>query len=502
MKQGNSSIQVQKLEQRQTTSAQQILAARLTELTVEELCARIKAECEENPWLESSVSGEGSDYGGGGEMADSGGVDTPESEGREDSELNGDLETYAPDASMETERDDDFPQPQQNGQEEGRTGRDNGEELSFHDVLMQQMMEYDLTEHQQVIMEYLIGSLDPDGLLRIPLAQLADELDIYRDLPTNEREVEHVLGILQQFDPWGVGARNLCECLLIQVKRNTRLPMRSQLIRLLTEYSDELMLSHWDQIQKRMKLTNAELSVMRNSIRRLNPRPGGSVGATPVGANHQIVPDFVVTIDEVGGLHFHLNEQNVPIVTLADDYTEDSALQLAGISNEKLRQEVMAAQKFQKMRMDEGRQFIEALAIRRHSMLVTMGAILRLQKDFFLEGDENMLRPMILEDVATLAKLDISTVSRVCRSKSVDTPHGVFSLSWFFTTGVEKDGETLSVRHIMKALQEIVAGEDKRKPYSDEALTQLLKQRGYQVARRTVAKYRIQMGIPDSRLRR
>lgn len=493
MKQGGSSIQIQKLEQRQTTSAQQILAARLTELTVEELCARIKAECEDNPWLESTASGDmlGDDNEGDSMSGvDDGGESEPD-----------EAETYTPDASAESERDDDFPQPQQDGQEMSG-GRENGEELSFHDMLMQQMREYDLTDKQQTIMEYLIGSLDKDGLLRVPLGQVADELDIYHNLPTSEQEVEQVLSILQEFDPWGVGARNLCECLLIQVRHNEKLPMRSQLIKLLTDYSDELSMGHWDLIEKRMKLTHAEVTAMRSAIRRLNPRPGGSVGAVPADSNHHVVPDFIVTLDEEAGLHFHLNEQNVPIVTLADDYSYDTALQLAGITNEKIRQEVMAAQKFQQKRMDEGRLFIEALATRRHSMVVTMGAILRLQKPFFLEGDENLLRPMILEDVAKLAKLDISTVSRVCRSKTVETPHGVFGLNWFFTTGIRKDGEELSVRHIQKALQEIVAGEDKRRPFSDEALTRLLKEKGYEVARRTVAKYRIQLGIPDSRLRR
>lgn len=491
MKQGGSSIQIQKLEQRQTTSAQQILAARLTELTVEELCTRIKAECEDNPWLESSASNEGG-------MGDNTGM--AESEDKDEQDFN-EEDTYTPDASVESEHDDDFPQPQQDTQNMVG-GRDNGEELSFHDMLMQQMREYDLTDHEQVIMEYLIGSLDKDGLLRIPLDQVADELDIYRNFSTNESEVEHVLSILQEFDPWGVGARNLCECLLIQVRHNEKLPMRSQLIKLLTDYSEELSMGQWSLIEKRMKLTHAEVTAMRNSIRRLNPRPGGSIGATPADNNHHVIPDFIVTLDEDGRLSFHLNEQNLPIVTLADDYSDESALQLAGITNEKIRQEVMAAQKFQQKRMDEGRLFIEALATRRHSMVVTMGAILHLQKAFFQEGDENLLRPMILEDVASLAKLDISTVSRVCRSKTVETPHGVFGLNWFFTSRIKKDGEELSVRHIQKALQEIVASENKQKPYSDEALTKMLKEKGYEVARRTVAKYRIQLGIPDSRLRR
>lgn len=488
-RQGQS--QTQKLEQRQTTSAQQILTARLTELSVEELCARINAECEDNPWLESSSASP--DNG----AEESGPLDMDGDEsafGNED-------DTYAPDPTMESESDDDFPLPQQNG--EGGSGEPFGsEELTFHDLLIQQMREYELTEREQAILEYLIGSLDGDGLLRLPLDQVVDELEIYRNLYTNRVEVEKVLGILQQFDPWGVGAQNLVECLLIQTRRNKSLPMRSQLIRLFTEFADELNLGHWEYIQRRMKLSSAEVTAMRNSIRRLNPRPGGSVGATATDSNHHIIPDFIVRIDEEEGLSFRLNDQNLPIVTLAEDYTVESGLQQAGITNEKIKKELDEAQRFQKKRMEEGRQFIEALAMRRHSMTVTMAAILKLQKKFFLEGDMSLLRPMKLDDVAQLAKLDISTISRVCRSKSVETPHGVYPLNDFFTSKVQKDGEMLSVKHIMKALKELVDGEDKRKPYSDDALARLLQQKGYNVARRTVAKYRIQQGIPDSRLRR
>jgi len=487
---GGSTIQVQKQEQRQLASAQQILAARLTELSVEELRARISSECEDNPWLESSLPSGENDW-----------EDTHEdSHEGDDTDYNADEDTYAPDTTVESERDDDFPQPQQSNEQ--NVGRENGEELSFHDMLLQQMSEYELTEKQQVILEYLIGSLDVDGFLRLPLYQIADELDIYHGVHTNEEEVEQVLHILQNFDPWGVGARTLFECLLIQARHNKSLPMRSQIIKLLTDYTEDLSLGHWEQIKNKMKLSSSEVTVIRSTIKKLNPRPGGSIGATSLDDNHHVVPDFIVTIDEENTLHFHLNESNLPIVTLSDDFTDDSALQLAGVTSEKIRKSIIEAQRFQKNRMDEGRMFIEALAIRRQSMIVTMASILKLQKDFFLEGDENMLRPMILEDVANLTHLDISTVSRVCRSKTVETPYGVFPLNWFFTSGVEKDGESISVKNIMKTIKEIIDGEDKKKPYSDDALTRLLSEKGFKVARRTVAKYRIQMNIPDSRLRR
>lgn len=489
----SSTIQVQKQEQRQLATVQQVLTAKLTELSVEELCARIESECENNPWLESSASSNDCDW------------DDNNGEGADDNdtytEENTEVDVYSPDISVEGERDDDFPQPQQN--ENSNAGsRDNGEELSFHDMLLQQMHEYDLSEHQQSILEYIIGSLDDDAYLRIPLYQIADEMEIYQGIKTNEEEVEQTLKILQQFDPWGVGARSLVECMLIQAKRNKGIPMRSQIIRLLTEFSDELYLGHWNEIQTRMKLTSGEVTSMRNVLKKFNPRPGGSIGVTALDENHHVIPDFIVTIDEENELHFHLNENNLPIVTLADDYTDESALQLAGTTSEKVKKSIIEAQNFQRKRMEDGRMFIEALANRRHSMLVTMAAILKLQKNFFLEGDESMLRPMILEDVAKLANLDISTVSRVCRSKTVETPHGVFNLNWFFNSGIQKDGETLSIKNIMKEIKDLIGSEDKKKPYSDNKLTQLLHDKGYNVARRTVSKYRIEMKIPDSRLRR
>lgn len=490
-RQGTFTTQVQKQEQRQTASSQQILAAHLTELSVEELLARIKAECDENPWLESSMSSTGdNDY------ADSDASDSEE-EDLKDSDEAGDC--YAPETG-DYISDDDFPQPQQ--QTDGDTGRDTGDALTFYDILTEQMSEYELTEHEQDILQYLIGSLDADGLLRQPLHSIVDELEIHQYIQTNEQEVERILGILQQFEPKGVGARNLTECLLIQVKQDHSLPMRSQLIKLLTEYSEEMNLCHWDAIEKRMKLTHAELETMRKTLRRLNPKPGGSVGATPAESNHHIVPDFIVTADEDNGLHFHLNESNLPTVTLAEDYTDESALLLVDSSSEKWQKELLEAQKFQRTRIEEGRMFIEALATRRRSMLLTMGAILRLQKDFFLEGDWSMLRPMKLMDISELTHLDNSTISRVCRSKTVETPFGVFALNKLFTSKVEKSGEELSVQHIMQALREIVDSEDKHKPYSDSALTEKLKEKGYSVARRTVAKYRDQLGIPDSRMRR
>jgi len=498
MKQSQNLTQTQRLEQRQQLSAHQVLVAKLTELSVEELRARIETECEENPWLERK---DALDEGVGAVDSPNDGWDEDQGDG--DSSDAPESDTVGNDsASTSDDIDwggDEFPSP--SGEEEKRS-REDSEVLTFHDLLTQQIGEYDLDDHQRLLVEYLVGSLDDDGMLRTPLYQLADELDIYHGVRADEATLEHLLtNIVQEFEPWGVGARNLCECLLIQVRHNEGLPMRHQLITMLERYADEFTQKHWDVIQRRMKLSDSELAAMRRSILRLNPRPGGSVGSASAEAAQVIVPDFSVQVDDYGGIHFQLCEQGIPSLQMSEDPSEwmdaydkqDDAT---------MRREVLEAIRYQRNLMERGNLFIEALAQRRRSLTSVMRAIIRLQEPFFREGDETLLRPMRMEDVANLTQLDISTVSRVCRSKSVETSFGTYPLRWFFTSGTTKDGDELSVRHILAALKALVEAEDKRHPYSDEYLTDALRKQGYDVARRTVAKYREQLGIPNSRMRR
>lgn len=494
----NVLTQSQKLEQRQQLSAQQVLVAKLTELTVEELRARIETECEENPWLERTYNNDENDN-------DNDDRERYENDNENENEnpydnANGDsYENDTPVTRDEVDWDgNEFPTA--TGNEEQRTP-DEGEALTFHELLLQQMGEYDLDDHQRTLLEYLIGSLDDDGLLRTPLQQIADELDIYQGIPATEKELEHVLLVLQEFEPWGIGARNLCECLLLQVKHMKDLPMRSQLLTLLTHHTDDFVQKHWDIIQRRMRLTDAELAAMRRSLLRLNPRPGGSIGHAAGESSHSIVPDFEVQTDDYNQIHFQLCEPGIPQLQMSEDpsewmsaYDTDDPAQM--------RRDVLEAVRYQRNLMERGNLFIEALAQRRHSLTAVMRTIIRLQQPFFREGDETLLRPMRMEDVANLTQLDISTVSRVCRSKSVHTPFGTYPLRWFFTSGTRKEGEELSVRHILSALKKLVDSEDKRRPYSDEYLTAELQRQGYDVARRTIAKYREQLGIPNSRMRR
>lgn len=486
--------QQQKLEQRQQLSAQQILVAKLTELSVEELRARIETECEENPWLERKYDEEAGNE-------DFANVD--EFEQNNDSSNNAEedktIDEYGTNSSDDFDWDgNDFPTA---SAEDNTRQHEDGDTLSFHELLLQQMGEYNLDEHQHTILEYLIGSLDSDGLLHTPLYQIADELDIYQGISTSEKELEEMLSILQQFEPWGVGARNLCECLLLQVQHHTNLPMRAQLLTLLTQYTDEFTQKHWDIIQRRMHLSDAELSAMKRSILRLNPRPGGSIGHSSNESAHTIIPDFIVETDENDNVYFQLSERGIPQLQMSEDPTEWMSA-YDGKDDNKMRREVLEAVRYQRNLMERGNLFIEALTQRRHSLTSVMRAIIKLQEAFFRDGDETSLRPMKLEDVADITGLDISTVSRVCRSKTVRTPYGTYALRWFFTSGTSKEGEELSVRHILSALKNLVNNEDKRHPYSDEYLTSELQRQGYDVARRTVAKYREQLGIPNSRMRR
>lgn len=488
--------QQQKLEQRQQLSAQQILVAKLTELSVEELRARIETECEENPWLERKYDNE----------AENEEYNSSEYESRHDndnseenSEDSKNLDEYGVNGSDEVDWDgNEFPMT---SADENTRQHEDGEALSFHELLLQQMGEYNLNEHQHTILEYLIGSLDDDGLLHTPLYQIADELDIYQGVSTSEKELEEMLNILQQFEPWGVGARNLCECLLLQVQHYTNLPMRAQLLTLLTQYTDEFTQKHWDIIQRRMHLSDAELSAMKRSILRLNPRPGGSIGRSADETAHTIIPDFFVETDENDNVYFQLSERGIPQLQMSEDPAEWMSA-YDGKDDSKLRREVLEAVRYQRNLMERGNLFIEALAQRRQSLTSVMRAIIKLQEPFFRDGDETSLRPMKLEDVADITGLDISTVSRVCRSKTVRTTYGTYPLRWFFTSGTHKEGEELSVRHILSSLKELINKEDKRHPYSDEYLTNELQRQGYDVARRTVAKYREQLGIPNSRMRR
>ncbi len=485
MSQRNLQIQEQAQTQGQVQVQQmlpqQVLLVRLTEMPVEALQHRVELECLENPWLEASPDpSEGGekqllDEGGGSE--EGGDLFSPPSEGSRE----------AVDAAYDYRSEEDIPDfltgaSHSNNAAEYMSYDDT---LSLTDRLREQMADFDLDDHEKELMEYLIGSLDEDGLLKKSLAILADEAEIYQGINTSAEELEKVLEVLQQFDPPGIGARSLQECLLIQVKRNETIPGREQLIKILDNYFDDFIHKRWQRLGQRLHISEAQVEQLLKEILKLNPRPGGSIGAKTSDRAQSIQPDFYVDTDENGTITVTLSRGNQPSLIISSDAD--------GQQDAFVRQYV-----------ERGQMFINALQQRSETMTRTMQAIVKLQKPFFLEGDETLLRPMRLEDVANATGYDISTISRVANSKYVETSFGTYPLKWFFTHRATQsdEGEDVTARQIMAALRQLIEKEDKKQPLSDERLTQQLQANGFNIARRTVAKYRELMGIPVARMRK
>ena len=465
-----SLIQQQKLtqEQIQLQTAMQVLASKLVELPLEGLRERVEAELAENPYLEASNSDGGDGY-------------------IQDESAAGGASDY--DARQDYSTEDDIPDyllHQPSGTE--AESMDSADTQSFYDQMMEQVAGCGLSGHDRQILEYLIGNLGDDGLLAKPLFQIADELSIYHYLDTTPEEVERVLHTLWRFDPPGVGARNLQECLIIQCKRRgyRSVPGHTPLLlKVLERNWEEISHNRWDLIQQRYKLSDQQVGLLRHEIRRLNPRPGSSMGERASSSETHITPDVIVSIDQEGGIELTLNDGDMPTLSVSDD-----AMEMIDVD-------------YVRDYVNRGKLFIGAIIQRRHTILRTMQAIIKLQRKYLLTGDETLLRPMRLEDIAKITEQDLSTVSRVCNSKYVETPYGTYPLRWFFTTQARTaEDEDVSIRKIHQALREIIAQEDKGAPLKDDELADLLQQQGFDVARRTVAKYREHLGIPTSRMRR
>lgn len=466
LSQSQGQVQVQQM------LPQQVLLVRLTEMPVEALQHRVELERMENPWLEASPN-----PSEGGENGEADGQYSPPSEEAGE----------AADALFDYRSEDDVPDfisgPSHSNNAAEFMAYD--DTLSLTDRLREQMADFELTDHEKELMEYLIGSLNEDGLLGKSLAILADEAEIYQGINTSAEELEKVLKVLQQFDPPGIGARSLQECLLIQVKRDEDIPSRDLLIKMLGKYFDDFIHKRWQRIGQRLHIGEAQVEQLQREILRLNPRPGGSVGAKTADRTQSIQPDFLVDTDEDGTITVTLTRGNQPSLIISPDAD--------GQKDAFVRQYV-----------ERGQMFITALQQRAETMTRTMQAIVKLQKPFFQTGDETQLRPMRLEDVANVTGYDISTISRVANSKYVETTFGTYPLKWFFTHRAtqNKEGDDVTARQLMASLRRLVDEEDKRQPYSDERLTQLLQQEGFSIARRTIAKYREQMGIPVARMRK
>lgn len=502
-------IQEQKLQQLQRLSAQQMLQVKMLEMPLNELEDNINAELDDNPALETenpddALMGEGnedrsalddSDNSNDDEFGDDAYEAQSEKEERKD-ELDQALESIGKDDQMP-----DYNTDRYNTQNADYEEMVYGNTTSFYDKLKEQMDMQILSDKEKQIMEYLIGSLDEDGLLRKDLDSICDELIIYHNIDVSEKEIEHVLHKLQSFDPAGVGGRSLQECLLLQVKRLPKGVLRKTMEEVFEDYFDEFTKKHWDKIKSGLELNETQLETLKDEIRKLNPKPGASLGETDGRNMQQINPDFIVDTADDGTITFTLNRGNMPELTVSPSFTD--MIETYKRHKDQMSRKDKEALLYAKEKVDKAQGFIEAIKQRRHTLIITMKAIIDIQRQFFLDGDEADLKPMILKDVAERTKLDISTISRVRIEKYVQTKWGIFPLKFFFTDSyTTEDGEELSTRKIKIALQHLIENEDKKKPLSDDAISKVMKEKGFPIARRTVAKYREQLGIPVARLRK
>ena len=489
MSQGSHQIQTQAQQLLQTLSPYQILVVKLLELPTMELEERIRAEILDNPALEEGKDLSAQDH-----------ADDYDNSYNEDNSYNNEDITLG-----DYRTEDDIPdyKLQEHNHSRGETPEEIpfSDSVSFYEMLLEQLRMQHLTEEEEVMAEYLIGSLDDDGLLRKSIDTLIDELAIYRGIYTTSEEVERILNIIQHFDPAGIGARSLQECLLLQLRRKPDTPLKKIEWDIIDKYCDDFTRKNKEKIMQRLNLDEETYNEAVNELIKLNPRPGSSLGEI-IGKNfQQIIPDFLVDTEEDGTITLTLNNGNVPELRLSREFNE--LLEEHTTNSKNQSKESKDAFLFLKQKVDAAQGFINAVKQRQETLVNTMQAIIDLQRPFFLEGDETLLKPMILKDVAERAKLDVSTVSRVSNSKYVQTNFGIFPLRFFFSDGFTTDeGEELSVREIKNFLQECVANENKDMPYTDDELADMLKEKGYPIARRTVAKYRQQLNIPNARLRR
>lgn len=498
-----TTTQVQRQQQRLTP--QQVQLARLTEMPVEALYDEVDKELKENPSLEAVRSADSYDDT---DAADGmNGIDGAETtdglEGLDSQDAPEAMETI--DALDSTYSDpDDIPAAAQSNS--ARFEAVASDTQSFYDQLQEQIGFFNISDSQKELIEYLIGSLDERGWLPVSLQQVQDELEVYHNTTATIDELEQALHTLQRFEPSGIGARNLQECLLLQVRQGNQtddaVPAERQpLLRLVRDYFELLMLNRWDKIAQRMHLTDADTHRLQRDLRRLNPRPGSAMGEAVGKSLQQITPDFIVETDYYGQITVTLNNGYVPALRVNDDDAQTLAAYDAAGSKALSRTE-RDAQAFLHENVGRAQSFIEALQNRQRSLLLTMRAIVKLQRPFFESGDETALRPMNLEDIAQQTGLHVSTVSRVTSSKWVQTTFGIYPLRFFFSSASQQDGEEVSVRKAEAALKEIIDHEDKQAPLSDDTIAQQMQQLGFDVARRTVSKYRDRLGIPVARMRK
>ena len=472
----------QRLEQR--LSPQQIQLMKLLQVPTMELDQRIKQEIEENPALEEGADQEEDDF------------DNTDDEFDDDTDNDDDfdLSDYLDDDSS------DYKTQANNSSkdDEERVIPLSGEQ-SFQEKLTEQLHLLDLDDKQFLIADILIGNLDESGYLNRDLEAIVDDLAFSMNVEATEDEVAVILSLIQELDPAGVGARNLQECLLLQIKRKQDGDIvRYTAKKILQDFFDEFTKKHYDKIAKKLEIEDEDLKQAIDEILRLNPKPGGSMRESAKNYQ-QIIPDFMLFENE-GRLELSLNSRNAPELKVSKEYESMLRSYAEGAKSSKSDKDALT---FVRQKLDSAKWFIDAIKQRQQTLLLTMDAIMNYQHPYFLTGDETKLRPMILKDIADIVELDISTISRVANSKYVQTNFGIFPLKYFFSESLSTDsGEEVSTREVKKILSEAIEAEEKRNPLTDEKLMDLLNERGYNIARRTVAKYREQLNIPVARMRK
>ena len=473
-------------KQLQKMSPLQIQVIKLLEIPSAQLEQRIKEEMEVNPLLESSE-----------EIHDIYSEDTQINE-KETNEDDFSIDEYIkndniPSYKLQT---NNYSKEMKNEEIPFSTG------TTFHENLIAQLDLRTLDDKQKTIAEQIIGNIDEDGYLRRQVEEIVDDLAFRQSIEVEEQEVAEVLTIIQDFDPPGVAATSLQECLLLQIERKGKTTPELENAHNILENNFTLFTrKHYDKLKKRLLINNSELKKAIDEILRLNPKPGSSYSNPLNKSNHTIIPDFILEIDDNNRFNLTLNNLNVPELRINKTYSNILEEYQTNKKNRTRQQKETVI--FVKQKLDSAKWFIDAVKQRKDTLMNVMSAILEYQQAYFIEGDETKLRPMILKDISEKTNLDISTVSRVSSSKYIQTHFGILSLKYFFSEKIQTEsGEEVSTREIKKILENCIANEDKNRPLTDEKLTDILKEKSYNIARRTIAKYREQLGIPVARLRK
>jgi RNA polymerase sigma-54 factor len=467
----------------QKLSPQQIQLMKMIQLSTPELEQKIESEIGENPALESGMEKQSNDNQ---ESA------FEEGEKIEADEI--DIDQYLSDDEIPSYK---LYSNNYSSDDQERTIPVSGG-ISFHQHLSQQIGNLILSEDEFQIAEFIIGSIDESGYLRRSTEELIDDLAFTQNILVTGEQIEKILRSVQSLDPPGVGARSLKECLQLQLEKKKKdRPEVSHALEIIKNHFDHFSHKHYSKLQERIGISKEELKTALDLISKLNPKPGGALSS--INQNTHIVPDFILTIED-GELHVTLNQRNAPQLRVSNAYKEMLSGYSEAPSKSKSQQEAV---QFIKQKLDAAKWFIDAIKQRHQTLTLTINAILDHQREFFLSGDERKLRPMILKDIAEKVGMDISTISRVANSKYIDTPYGVKLLKTFFSEGLKNDeGEDVSTIEIKKILEQFITKENKKKPLTDQTLSEMMKEKGYIVARRTIAKYREQLDIPVARMRK